>query len=72
MDTVLTWVRKDIEGCKAAGRTTYPFRGYLGDLYLPDLTVLIPALEAEGYTVAVEPPGLMISWKNGSLPPSSS
>ena len=68
MDDVLTWVRKDIEGCKRLGRTTYPFRGYTGKLYLPDLTVLIPALEAEGYTVTVAPPGLVISWENGSTP----
>lgn len=72
MENVLTWIRKDIEGCKRAGRTTYPFQGYTGYLYLPDLTVLIPALQAEGYTVTVAPPGLVISWENGSTPPSTS
>lgn len=72
MDAVLTWVRKDIEGCKRMGRTSYPFRGYTGYLYLPDLTVLVEPLRAEGYTVAVVPEGLLISWENGSTttPPS--
>lgn len=69
---VLEWIRKDIEGLKGAGRTTYPFRGYMGYLYLPDLTVLIPALEADGYTVTVADPGLIISWENGSTAPSLS
>jgi hypothetical protein len=55
------------------GIPAYPFSGFYGDLYLPDLTVLIEPLAAVGIAATPTEYGLLLTWsKNGSTDGSPS